>query len=181
MRCTLLDFFTAKTKGPESSEPEGKGSRRIRPSRRILAVAAIVVVVTGFVAAAYAFHILGLGLTNCWARPASEPNTAIFTVVMANEGLNVGYNGSRYHAFPWPVMNVSLGQNVIIHVMNNDTTQPHGFAITHFLDSGITVRPGECYDVRFSANTLGPFTVFCNIFCTIHSPWMQNGRLNVDP
>jgi len=177
----LLDFFTARNNGPESSGREGKKSLHLRPSRQTLAVAAIVIVVTGFIVAAYAFHFFGLGLTSCWARPANQPNTAIFTVVMANEGLNVGYNGSKYHAFPWPVINVSRGQDVIIHVINNDTTQPHGFAITHFLDGGITVRPGQCYDVRFSADTPGSFTVFCNIFCTIHYPWMQNGRLNVNP
>lgn len=96
------------------------------------------------------------------------------------KGLNVGFNGSRFHAFPWPVMNVSQGQNVVIHVVNNDTAQAHGFSIRHFLDSGIIVNPGQCHDVRFTASSTGSFTVFCQIFCTIHFPWMQNGQLNVN-
>ena len=152
----------------------------LKPSRRALAILAVIIVVAGFFSGAYEFHLFGWGLPNCWARPTGAANTAIFTVVMADEGLNVGYNGSRYHSFPWPVMNVSLGQNVVIHVVNNDS-QAHGFSIIHFFDSGIVVSPGQCYDVRFTANTIGNFTVFCQIFCTIHFPWMQNGRLNVNP
>ena len=151
-----------------------------RPSRRAAAILAVVIVVAGFFSSAYAFHLFWWGRPNCWARPSGASNTAIFTVVMADEGINVGYNGSRYHPFPWPVMNVSLGQNVVIHVVNNDT-QAHGFSIIHFFDSGVVVSPGQCYDVRFTANTIGSFTVFCQIVCTIHFPWMQNGRLNVNP
>ena len=152
----------------------------LRPSRRVLVALIVTVVAVGIVSTAYAFHLLGPSPPNCSVRPIGQANTAIFTVVMANEGINVGYNGSRYHPFPWPVMNVSLGQNVIIHVVNNDT-QAHGFSVMHFLDSGIVVSPGQCYDVRFTANTMGNFAVFCQIFCTIHYPWMQNGRLNVNP
>jgi heme/copper-type cytochrome/quinol oxidase subunit 2 len=147
----------------------------------LLATLAVIIVVAGFFSAAYAFHLLGPSPPNCWVRPSGPANAAIFTVVMANEGLNVGFNGSRNHSFPWPVMNVSLGQNVVIHLVNNDTAQAHGFTIIHFFDSGIVVSPGECYDVRFTANTIGNFTVFCQIFCTIHNPWMQSGRLNVNP
>jgi heme/copper-type cytochrome/quinol oxidase subunit 2 len=152
----------------------------LRPSRRAAAILAMVIVVAGFFSAAYAFQLFGPGSPNCWVRPSGAANTAIFTVVMANEGINVGYNGSRYHPFPWPVINVSLGQNVVIHLVNNDT-QAHGFSIIHFFESGIVVSPRECYDVRFTANTMGNFTVFCQIICSIHRPWMQNGRLNVNP
>ena len=152
----------------------------LKRSRLTLAVLVATTVVVGFLSTAYAFHLFGPSPPNCWVRPSGVANAAIFTVVMADEGLNVGYNGSRNHSFPWPVMNVSLGQNVVIHVVNNDT-QAHGFSIIHFFDSGVVVSPGQCYDVRFTANTIGNFTVFCQIFCTIHSPWMQNGRLNVNP
>ena len=181
MRCTLQDSSTARNNEPVPPESKGTRGRHLRPSRQVLAIVTIAVIVTCFVVAAYTFHFFGQGQTNCWARPASQPNTAIFTVVMANEGLNVGYNGSKYHPIPWPVMNVSLGQNVIIHVINNDTTNPaHGFAITNYFDSGVSLRSGECHDVRFTANQPGSFTVFCNIYCTIHLI-MQNGRLNVNP
>jgi heme/copper-type cytochrome/quinol oxidase subunit 2 len=152
----------------------------LRLSRRLLAALAVLVVAVGLISTAYALHLFGLNTPNCWVRPSGPTNAAIFTVVMANEGFNVGFNSSKYHASPWPVMNVSLGQNVVIHVVNNDTSQAHGLAITHYFDSGLTLSPGECSDVKFVANQPGSFNVFCNIFCTIHI-FMQNGRLNVNP
>ena len=151
-------------------------------SRRVsLAGVIIMVVVAGFFVTAYAFHLFGSQTSGCWTSPASAPNTAIFTIVMANEGVNVGFNGSAYHQAPWPVMNVTLGQNVIIHVVNNDTVQAHGFQVIHYFDTGILggLAPGECYDVRFTANQLGSFAVQCNISCSIHI-LMQSGRLNVN-
>jgi hypothetical protein len=146
----------------------------------VLIAVALVIVVVGFSSTAYAFHLFGSGPPNCWVRPNGPPGSAIFTVVMANEGVNVGFNGSGNHPSPWPVMNVSLGQNVVIHVVNNDTSQAHGFTVSHYFDRGVTLHPGDCYDVSFVASQTGSFTVFCNIFCTIHI-FMQNGRLNVNP
>ena len=154
---------------------------RFRPTRKVLVIGLIVVTVTAFLAAAYAFRLFGPP-TNCWIRPTGSPNTAIFTIVMADEGVNVGFNGSAYHAAPWPVMNVTRGENVLIHVINNDTAEAHGFQITHYFDQGIGqagLAPGKCYDVTFTANQAGSFQVFCNIFCTIHLT-MQYGRLNVN-
>ncbi len=144
----------------------------------MLATLAAVIIVVGFVSTAYAFHLIGPSGPNCSIRPSGPANAAIFTVIMANEGFNVGFNGSKYHPNPWPVMNVSLGENVVVHIVNNDTSQAHGFAIAHYFDSGLTLSPGECSDVRFVANQPGSFNVFCDIFCTIHI-FMQNGRLNV--
>ena len=152
-------------------------------SRRVsLAGVIIVVVVAGFFVTAYGFHLFDSQPSGCWTRPASAPNTAIFTVVMANEGVNVGFNGSAYQRAPWPVMNVTLGQNVIIHVVNNDTVQAHGFQVIHYFDTGILggLAPGKCYDVKFIANLAGSFAVQCNISCSIHI-LMQSGRLNINP
>ena len=98
---------------------------------------------------------------------------------MADEGMNVGFNGSAYHAGQqWPQMNVSLGQNVIIHVINNDTAQAHGFEIVQYFEQGLRLAPGMCYDVKFVATQIGSFQVFCQIFCTIHLT-MQSGKLTV--
>ena len=138
----------------------------------------LVVAVSGFVAAAYAFHLF-VPPVDCWMRPTDAPNTAVFTIVMANEGMNVGLNGSANHSSPWPQMNVSIGQNVIIHVINNDTAQAHGFEINHYFDQGLKLAPGKCSDVRFVATQAGSFLVFCQIFCTIHLS-MQYGRLTVN-
>jgi len=152
----------------------------LKLSRRLFVALAVAIVAVGFVSTAYALHLFGPSPPNCMVRPSGPANAAIFTVVMANEGFKVGFNGSKYHPSPWPIMNVSLGENVVIHVINNDTSQAHGFAISHYFDGGLTLSPGECSDVRFVANQPGSFNVFCNIFCTIHII-MQNGRLNVNP
>ncbi len=79
----------------------------LKPSRRVLAIIVAIIVVGVFFSTAYALHLFGPSPPNCWVRPSGPSNTAIFTVVMANEGFNVGFNGSKYHSFPWPVMNVS--------------------------------------------------------------------------
>ena len=139
----------------------------------------MVVTVTSFLAAAYTFHFFGLGTTNCWARPANVPSSAAyFVVVMANEGMNVGFNGSKFISGSWPTMNVTLGSIVTIHVINNDTVQSHGFAIQRYF-SGFALGPGTCSDVTFSADQSGSFLVYCYISCTIHV-FMQNGKVNVN-
>lgn len=154
----------------------------LKPSKPLIAGVAIVIAVAGFLTAGYELHFFGG--TNCWSRPSGPPGSAVFTVVMANEGMNIGYNSSKSHLpKPWPVMNVTLNQHVIIHVINNDT-QAHGFTIVHYFESGINgvsgLAPGQCYDVQFTANASGSFTVKCSIFCTIHA-YMLNGQLNVNP
>ena len=153
----------------------------VKSRRAYLLAATLVIVGAGFFVGAYSFHLFGSQTLNCWTPPANGSDTAVFTVVMANEGANVGFNGSAYHPAPWPVMNVTLGQNVIIHVVNNDTVQAHGFQVIHYFDSGILggLAPGKCYDVKFTANLAGSFAVQCNIGCSIHI-LMQSGRLNVN-
>ena len=90
-----------------------------------------------------------------------------------------GYNGSVNMGSPWPVMTVRQGQTVTIQVKNDDPVEPHGFTVTHYLDSGVTLRPGETYTLTFLADQKGTFRVYCNIFCTIHV-YMQNGELTVE-
>ncbi len=146
-----------------------------------MAIAVIVIGVTGFLSAAYAFHWFGFGMINCWNRQTNVPVTsAYFVVVMADEGLNIGFNGSKFHGGFWPVMNVTLGTSVTIHVVNNDTVETHGFAITTYFNKGLKLSPGECSDVTFNANQLGSFRVYCFINCSIHV-LMQSGEVNVNP
>src|SRR3989442_12132707 len=119
----------------------GEESPRTKLLRRVLVIVVIVVAVTGFFAAAYTFHFFGLGTTNCWARPASVPaGSTYFVGVMANEGMNAGFNGSKFQSGSWPIVNVTLGGNVTIHVTNNDTVQPHGVPIKHYF-SGFDLGP----------------------------------------
>ena len=93
-----------------------------------------------------------------------------------------GINGSYYHVdTPWPVLTVYQGQKVTIHVLNCPTSyEPHGFAIGNYFAGGVTLSPGQSYTLNFVANTVGRYTVFCNVFCAIHQE-MQNGELLVKP
>ncbi len=178
-RALLVDLDTGNNEEIAGSSSR-EGSPRTKLLHRVLAIVVIVVAITGFFAAAYTFHLFGLGTTNCWARPSSVlANSSYLVIVMANEGMNVGFNGSKFQSGAWPIMNVTLGRNITIHVINNDTVQSHGFAIQHYF-SGFSLGPGTCSDVTFTANQSGSFLVYCNISCTIHV-FMQNGRLNVNP
>ncbi len=148
--------------------------------RLVLVIVLVVVVITGFFATAYTFHVFGPGTTNCWARPTSLPaSSTYFVVVMANEGMNIGFNGSKFQSGSWPIMNVTQGRTVTIHVINNDTVQSHGFAIQRYFSS-FSLGPDTCSDVTFTADQPGSFLVYCSISCSIHF-FMQNGRLNVNP
>jgi FtsP/CotA-like multicopper oxidase with cupredoxin domain len=82
-----------------------------------------------------------------------------------------GFNDSIGHgapAHPWPVVHVEKGQVVSFLVCNLDPTQAHGFAITYYFDAGVPILPGEAYRIVFTATEAGTFTIYCNIFCTIH-------------
>src|SRR5207247_11091268 len=109
----------------------------LKSRRAYLVAATLVIIAAGSFLGAYAFHLFGSQTPNCWTRPPDALNTAVFTVVMANEGVNVGFNGSAYHPTPWPVMNVTLGQIVIIHVINNDKVQATCFQLIQYYDSRI--------------------------------------------
>ncbi len=142
----------------------------------------IATVGAGLLVAGYALHLIGLGTPSCGcgSSSASSSSGTHFSVVMS---LN-GFNDSKIHRLPWPIMNVTLGQKVTIHLANCDTTQSHGFSITNSNRTyvrGVTVAPNQCLDVAFTADTLGTFQVQCTIFCTIHIPWMFNGKFNVNP
>ena len=153
---------------------------RARHSKSVLAVLLIVIVLAGFFTTAYTFHLFGLGTISCASHPTNAPNSAYFVVVMADEGMNIGFNGSKFHSGFWPIMNVTVGTNVIIHVVNNDTVEPHGFAITSYFNKGLILRPGECSDVTFNASRQGSYRFYCWINCSIHV-LMQSGEINVNP
>ncbi len=52
-------------------------------------------------------------------------------------------------------------------VCNLDTVT-HGFAITHYFDVGVTLRAGESYKISFVAEDTGTFTIYSNLFSSIH-------------
>ncbi|MGI0090408.1 MAG: hypothetical protein ACREBS_01740 [Nitrososphaerales archaeon] len=118
------------------------------------------------------------------ANDTSSNSIAYFTIIEASPfplgNPYVGFNGSYYHYSdpPWPLMVVNQGQSVEIHIMNCSSVEPHGFAVIHYFGSGVSLQPRQNYTLTFVANQAGNFTVFCNIYCSIH-PNMQYGELMV--
>jgi hypothetical protein len=89
-----------------------------------------------------------------------------------------GYNDSRGHQAPWPVMEVNRCDMIVIRVINNDT-QSHGLAIDYYAVRGTEVVGGQSITVQFLATKQGQFRVYCDILtCSIHSI-MEDGQLIV--
>jgi len=173
-----------------SVQKENKGNH-------LLPLLIIIIVMVGALIGVFAYalyfmpqHTSNNGLSCSSIPKVPSPNsgnattgdgpTASFLIVAADTGSPYeGFNGSAYHLqTQWPVMRVHLGQQVVITVMNCASSEPHGFAIAHYLDSGITLAPGGVYTMNFTANEKGTFKVYCNILCATHYA-MQNGELVV--
>jgi nitrous oxide reductase len=100
-----------------------------------------------------------------------------FTVIASQSG----YNNSIGNGAPskyWPVMCTHAGEEVTIKVVNVDSVEPHGFAVSGYLDAGVTVLPGRTDTITFYASAPGEFRVYCNVICAVHI-FMQSGLLVV--
>ncbi len=149
----------------------------LKLGRPLVIAMVLLAVAVGTVVTAYSLHLFNLGNqsgASCPSSPTTSSSPAYFTLIMSNQG----FNSSRTYTGPCPILNVAKGQSVTIHLRNDDPVEAHGFAITHYLDSGIELRPGQSNDITFTATQAGSFLVYCNILCSVHN-YMQNGRLNV--
>ena len=140
--------------------------------RLIAFTLAIIIATTTFLFSAYTFHLFNLG--GCGTPTGNVPASARFNIVMSLKG----YNDNKDHVRPWPIMNVTYKQSVTIHLFNNDTTQAHGFGITHYLDQGVSVPHGQTYDVNFGACQIGTFHVYDTIVDT--AELYEPAQLNVN-
>jgi heme/copper-type cytochrome/quinol oxidase subunit 2 len=106
--------------------------------------------------------------------------TVYFTIIESDRGPDEGMNGSAYHiGEAWPVMEVQLGDTVIIHIISQNSQEAHGFTILHYFDPGVGLFPGGTYTVKFVANENGTFVITCLLFCAIH-PFMDYGKFIVN-
>lgn len=146
-------------------------------NRRVVLVVLIVVLIGA--SATVALFLVGKGGSGS-SRPlpagCAEPEGGFLVIAS-----NTGFNDSIGHGAPeknWPIITVHQGQNVTIVVCNIDV-QAHGFQINHYDDkSEVTIVPGQVYRVSFIADQVGSFSIYCEIFCSIHI-YMQSGLLNV--
>lgn len=114
------------------------------------------------------------------SSPDSDSKTVYFTIIESDSGAMEGMNGSAHHVGEaWPVMQVQLGDTVIIHIISQNATEAHGFTILHYFDPGVGLLPGGTYTVKFVANQNGTFIITCLLFCAIH-PLMDYGKFIVN-
>jgi hypothetical protein len=140
----------------------------------MLAVSAVTVGVIAVIAfLTGAIQILPLIGSQSYASPVGVSRSSCvrpsgFILIIADLS---GFNDSIGHGaptHPWPIVHVQKGQVVRFLVCNEDPTQAHGFAITYYFDAGVPIAPGDAYRIVFTATRVGTFTIYCNIFCTIH-------------
>jgi heme/copper-type cytochrome/quinol oxidase subunit 2 len=99
----------------------------------------------------------------------SGSNTEYFTIIESDSGPYKGMNGSAYHiGEAWPVIQVQIGDTVVIHIISENSTEAHGFTIFHYFDPGVGLLPGGTYTVKFVASENGTFLMTCVLFCAIH-------------
>jgi len=132
-------------------------------------VALLATVITGVQFPSYGPSVISSQIgSEAIVSPATCTRPAGDILIIADLG---GFNDSISHgapADPWPIIRVSTGKTVDVIVCNLDSTQPHGFAIDHYLPAGIPIRSGEAYKISFVADVSGDFAIYCTIFCTIH-------------
>jgi len=71
---------------------------------------------------------------------------------------------------------VKEGQTVILHLKSIDV--PFGFVIEEYRVNAF-LPPGETVSVKFTANSVGEFQYFCNVFCGTGHP-NHKGKLIVE-
>lgn len=136
-------------------------------------LAIIVVVVAASLAGGVLTFAIGLPNSPCSGVTGS---TRSFTVIADSSG----YNDSKDHQAPWPVITVNRCDTVSIKITNTDT-QTHGFAIEFYAVRGTEIQGGgQSVSFQFLASKMGQFRMYCIVPCTVHLLYMQHGQLNVN-
>jgi heme/copper-type cytochrome/quinol oxidase subunit 2 len=79
---------------------------------------------------------------------------------------STGFNGSG-RSSP-TLLHYKIGQAVDLLVCNLDNVDAHGLVIDHYFDTGVTLRPGQAYEISFVARDAGTFLMYCNVLCPVH-------------
>ena len=138
---------------------------------RTLAILAIsITAFSGFITIQY-LHLPNAAFNVSLAQSCERPPGYILLTLDDN-----GFNDSIHRG--QPTIEFQRGDTVNILVCNLDPIQSHGLAIDHYFPTGVTLRPGEAYKISFVAKDLGSFTMYCNVFCTVHT--FMKGRLIVN-
>ncbi len=139
-------------------------------SRTSAILAISITAFSGFIFVQYV-HLPSLAFNVSLAQSCERP-LGYMLVILDNDGFNDSIHRGQ------PTIEFQRGDTVNILVCNLDPIQSHGLAIDHYFPTGVTLRPGEAYKVSFVAKEPGSFTIYCNVFCTVHT--FMKGRLVVN-
>jgi len=139
-------------------------------SRTLTILAISITAFSGFIALQYV-HLPSAAFNVSLAQSCERPPGYVL-VILDDSGFNDSIHRGQ------PTIEFQRGDTVNILVCNLDPIQSHGLAIDHYFPTGATLRPGEAYKVSFVAKEPGSFTIYCNVFCTVHT--FMKGRLVVN-
>ena len=137
---------------------------------KALAILAISIATLGFITLQY-LHLPYPSFNVSRAQNCERPLGYVLMILDDNRFNESIRNGQ-------PTIQFQRNDTINILVCNLDPVQSHGFAIDHYFAVGLTLRPGEAYKVSFVARDSGSFTIYCNVFCTVHT--FMKGRLVVN-
>jgi hypothetical protein len=112
-------------------------------------------------------HLLN-GIFNAASHPqgCNRPPGYV-SIILDSSGFNDSKALGAPNRLP-TLLQYQQGGTVNLIICNFDPVETHGFAISHYFDVGVTLRPGESHKISFVAKDTGAFTVYCNVLCSVH-------------
>ena len=103
-------------------------------------------------------------------------------VVRDGKKVHVYMTAIRSHLAPDNIEGIKAGDEVYFHVTNleQDWDVPHGFAIIGADNAELLIMPGETQTLKWEANSVGIFPMYCTDFCSaLHQE--MSGYVRVSP
>lgn len=103
-------------------------------------------------------------------------------VVREGNAVHVYMTCVRSHFSPDNIEGIKVGEDVYFHVTNleQDWDVPHGFAIKGAQNAELLIMPGETTTLKWTAEKVGIFPMYCTDFCSALHQEMQ-GYIRVSP
>ena len=103
-------------------------------------------------------------------------------VIRDGNKVHVYMTAIRSHLAPDNIEGIKAGDEVYFHVTNleQDWDVPHGFAIIGADNAELLIMPGETQTLKWEANSVGIFPMYCTDFCSaLHQE--MSGYVRVSP
>ncbi len=103
-------------------------------------------------------------------------------VVREGNAVHVYMTCVRSHFSPDNIEGIKAGEDVYFHITNleQDWDVPHGFAIKGAQNAELLIMPGETSTLKWTAEKVGIFPMYCTDFCSALHQEMQ-GYIRVSP